>query len=271
MTILYATDNSVRAAGAGDVAASFAKAVREPLLVLHVADGRCDVEALDREVARLAQAAPEVKLALRVGDVISTILREAAELRPRMVVIGAQGESARAAFGTVASAVAARVEVPVLVVRDGERLVQFFSGRRPLRALVATSLDEGDVGARDALVELGRVGHVDALLMHCTAETAPAPDDAVHEVLRRSMLQRTGAPPHVRLEAVVLAGAGPAESLIRAAGERDIDVIVCGTEQRRGIEVLIEPSVSSRLARSASCSVMICPVPPDARADASAR
>jgi nucleotide-binding universal stress UspA family protein len=60
----------------------------------------------------------------------------------------------------------------------------------------------------------------------------------------------------VNLETVVLEGKPTAE-IVRFASENEIDLIVIGTQGKRGFERLLLGSVAEHVVRSAPCKVLV--------------
>ncbi len=54
----------------------------------------------------------------------------------------------------------------------------------------------------------------------------------------------------------------PAERILARAAEKGVDLIVCGSHQRRGLDHWILGSVSEKLVRQAQCSVLCVPLVP---------
>jgi nucleotide-binding universal stress UspA family protein len=60
----------------------------------------------------------------------------------------------------------------------------------------------------------------------------------------------------VNLETAILEGK-PAAEIVRFATEREIDLIVIGTQGKRGLERLLLGSVAEEVIRSAPCKVLV--------------
>lgn len=256
--ILFATDLSARSTLAGDVAAGRARATREHLVVLHVAEKGDDIDLLEREIGRL-EGAVDAELVVRIGSVIPTITAYAVEANSRYVVVGAQGLSARAVLGTVATALAAHLPMPILVVRAGERLVPFFDGKAQMRVVIPHSRDDTFIAARAALVELSRIGPIDAVVVHVPETHNPLGTEA-RRALERILPQSIGKLPGVDVRCIVREGAGDVgERLLGVVREVDAGLVLCGTHARRGLGRVFEGSIASILVRDACCSVLVAP------------
>lgn len=134
------------------------------------------------------------------------------------------------------------------------------------RILVAT---DGSANNRPALEEALRIGRACGSPVHAvyvadtgTLETGPA-DMMVGEaweILQREAEEALGRvrdmAAGVRLETVILNGK-PAGEIVKYARETGIDLIVIGTQGKRGIERLLLGSVAENIIRSAPCKVLV--------------
>ena len=60
----------------------------------------------------------------------------------------------------------------------------------------------------------------------------------------------------VRLETVILEGK-PAAEIVKYAREKAVDLIVIGTQGKRGIERILLGSVAESIIRAAPCKVLV--------------
>jgi nucleotide-binding universal stress UspA family protein len=81
------------------------------------------------------------------------------------------------------------------------------------------------------------------------------------ESARADLVATLAGLPHADVTGSVLTG-WPASEIRRRAAEDDAALLVCGTAARRGLDHLLEGSVSGALAADAPCPVVV--VPPDA-------
>jgi nucleotide-binding universal stress UspA family protein len=133
-TILHATDFSLHADAAFDVACRLARDAGARLVVLHVAQppvviyDECgnllaqpgDYRDVARERLDRAQAPGlEVQHRLEAGEVASAILRVASEIAADLIVMGTQGRAGldRLVIGSAAGTVLRQARCPVVVVR----------------------------------------------------------------------------------------------------------------------------------------------------------
>ena len=71
-----------------------------------------------------------------------------------------------------------------------------------------------------------------------------------------NMVKKEGKKMGVEVETLVVEG-NPAEEILIAAEERDIDIIVMGTLGRTGIQRLLLGSVAEKVIRHAPCPVFV--------------
>jgi nucleotide-binding universal stress UspA family protein len=259
MTIVCAIDFSAPATLAADLAARLARALGDELVLLHVAERGDDLTVLDREVERLSAVVP-TQLRVRQGPVVPAVEEQVAELRARYVVVGAQGVGERALLGTVATALASRSPVPLFVARAPEKLFGFLDRERALRVVLPHGRDDSFGAARDALIELSRLGPIAATLVHAPEVGGPLVPEAKAE-LAHDVRESVGPVPGVDVETCVVdQPGGVAERLVATIREQRPDLVVCGTHQRRGTARLVMGSVASALVRESPCTVLVAPL-----------
>lgn len=124
---------------------------------------------------------------------------------------------------------------------------------------------DGSENALRALEEALDVARPDTRITLVAAAQPPAPpgqalpagaegvEERLHELEdARRRLAELGRD----AEVVAVAGA-PADVLVAEAQKRDVDLIVVGRRGLNGAELLVMGSVSSKVARTAGCSVLI--------------
>jgi nucleotide-binding universal stress UspA family protein len=201
-------------------------------------------------------------LTVEVGSVAPTIVRRAAAEDATLIVLGL-GRHDRTArwLGTeTALRVAHLSHVPVLAVPASVTEL-------PRRALVG--VDFSDFSRRaveDAIPLLGEGAeiHLAHAVMFPTPEITGA-GDGWRERLREgaraefdTWIARLAHPPSLRLTPHVLEG-DPAEELLRTAERVGADLLVAGSHGMGFVGRFLIGSVSSRLLRGATCSVLISP------------
>src|SRR5690606_33423936 len=183
MAIVCGTDFSEHAERAARVAAAFARAVGEPLVLVHVVDlvalGWVDPSLTTRftEVAteRLADLATrlgndglEIETRALVGtpeDELATVAEERSALLLVVGVLGYRSEE-RWRIGSLATRLARSAPTPVLVVADAAPFEACARGERPLRVLVGADPSRSGEAAVGWLATLRRLGACDATLLH---------------------------------------------------------------------------------------------------------
>ena len=134
--------------------------------------------------------------------------------------------------------------------------------------LVATDLTDASLPAVEEAATLAKRFDATLHLLHVVTEpleetwTAFSPAaDYLAEVHRyeaeaaqglERLAARIGPQP---MEIAVRTG-DPADAILQYAKDHDIDLVVCGTHGRRGIDRLIMGSVAERVVRLAPCSVL---------------
>lgn len=283
MTIVAGTDLSPAAHPVVDVAAAVARARAETLLLVHAADGPVLAHHRARladEAERLRAAGTQVTAEVESGgvaEVLARTVRAAKIAEITLLVVGAQGRERRALLGTAATAALRRVAAPVLVVRSPERLAPLMDGARDgsrLRALVCVALDETERGVAEALRLLADTTAVDADVAHFHLIPEPAlpaiqaipatPGSAAkrHDLVRlasRDVVESLGPlPARVRTTPLVRDGYGRLDVHVGdLARERDVDIVVCGSHHRHGLDRLREGSVAEGVVKHAPVSVLV--------------
>jgi nucleotide-binding universal stress UspA family protein len=212
------------------------------------------------ELARgFAGSELEVETILREGKPWSEILDVARERGTDLICLGNSGHSAleRMLLGSSAENVVRRSDVPVLIVRD-----------RPLtgvrRILVPVDFDPGTkVAIRFALAKFPAAEisalHVVAPLPPANPVVGPLVPNlaAIREKIRR-LLDNSGA--REVTESVRLM-ADPAEAVLEAARETEVDLLVLTTHGRRGVKRAMLGSVAEKVVRHADRPVLVLPGP----------
>jgi len=296
LKILFATDGSEAAAEALRLLERLALAVDDAVRVVAVitqplpgatvgvdmATGAWEVLAdlQVREQALLEQAAAEaagqladrgltVSTELRHGDPAHEILQAAEAWEADLIAVGAQGLTGLERFllGSVAHNVAKHARRPVLVARAPAHDLQ--------RVVVATDGSEHAVHALRFAARLPLPAGTGCVVTHVVRPYAPFPgllptdraefEAAVREVNRQ---RHAAAEALTAGEAEVLTLSGkharpevregdPAEELLRMAESDGADLIVVGARGVSLIQGLLIGSVTDRLLKNASCSVLI--------------
>lgn len=282
--ILVATDFSERSDRALRRATLIAKRVEAALILVHVVDGDRPARLVASDEAAAWSVLEESAKTLRdhdgilaeslvrVDDVDAGVLAAAEETRAQLVVLGPHRSRLRDVFvGTTVERVVRRTRLPMLVA------VQTPSAPYG-RTLLALDLDDASKSAARAAVELGVFEHTDVIAFHSFAtmgkgmmQRAMMPKEDIDEhvdteralaVRRlRDLVDEVGLPPSGQRVAEHLGT--PVGSILETAAREDAQLIVMGTNQRKGFERLLIGSVTEDVIRHTRRDVLIVPIEPD--------
>lgn len=217
-----------------------------------------DIEAQRRRIDPAGERWP---VTFEEGDasrVIAGVARD--RLDPLIVMgLGHHGMIERMVGRELALDVVRQGAAPVLAVHPE-------MPRLPRYALAALDFSSASIeAARVALYLLGGSGTLYlAFVRPATAvplaEPAPweVPSEQMLRVLFGEVRRSLGAPVGVALEPVVLHG-DPTRALLSFAAEQGVELMAAGTHGYTMVERMLMGSVSTRLLRSADCSVVIAP------------
>jgi nucleotide-binding universal stress UspA family protein len=279
--ILVATDFSPRSDRALRRAAMIASASGAALTLLHVVDADRDRHLIDSErdaaSAVLADAAATLNnddgiaadWLVKVDDVDAGILSAAGEVAAELIVIGPQRKRLMDFFvGTTAERVLRRSTQPLLIAVG-------MPAAHHRSTLLALDLDEASKAAARKALEMGIFDHTKVVVMHAfdapaegmlkRAMNSPPDIERYVEAERQAaqdklwaLAKEIGLPPACR--AVVSLKGSPARAILEAAQEAKCDLIVLGTNQRKGFARVLIGSVAENVIRDARRDVLIIPV-----------
>ncbi len=290
MSIVFGTTLLADCELYAEVAARFAQRMNTQLRLVHVSqDSRAAIvlgtheehvlgpirASLQAEAARLAELTQvNVQTQLAAGEVARSLVSIAEYDLASILILGGESRSA-ALLGATAERTARASTVPVLALREPERLLAWLRRDRPLRVLVGADFNRPAEAARAFAMTLARLGPciVDVTLVVSPQEThkrlglpAPATEHVLSveatQTLHRE-LQRF-SPAHennVSLRLVPARGSADAH-LVSLADSEDFDMIVVGQRQRSLIEQLWYGSVARGVLRASPVSVACVPVGP---------
>lgn len=284
MNILLAVDGSEHARAAARLVRSLPLVAGSRVTVVGVLEprrppGRAALLAASDEAVHILTGRPvEVRTGLLHGDPGEELARFAAEIESDLIVVGAQGLHARLGIflGGVAQSVVENAPAPVLVVRAPHQEIR--------RVLLAY---DGSSHCRTAAEYLGRFPLPEGAqveVMHVLPERpvrsgpsagvparleAPPPTPQEDRLATRQAEDEDQAGRKLLAEAeAILKAAGieaqtrlaygePAEQLIQAASEGEVDLIVAGSRGLGALQGWLLGSVSRRLVHSAKGPVLI--------------
>lgn len=289
MSIVCGTDFSHNARQASEVAAALAGRMGQSLALVHVVDvlpigpeKHAPYEELGHrlqdEARRLADRfSVNVEPVVVPGSAHRKLMELASEHDASLIVLASLStETARWALGSVAERVAQASPVPVLVVRDAERLLNWLTTGRALNAMIGVDASATSRAALDFALSLRGIGPVDLVL---TQIAWPLAEYYHYGVAPLSSIDRL----HPELEALLvrdlkawtgeLRGEGAIRFSVRpglgrvdthlelAAREADADLVVVGTHQRAGVARIWQASVSRGVLHAAATNVVCVPRP----------
>lgn len=276
--LLVGTDFSPASDAALAAAAAIARKQGEDLLLTTVVEHSsaerimADVR-LERDAAELRRDFDiSVETSVLDGAPDRELLALAAERRPSLIVVGAQGASKRSRrLGSVAEELCQRAAMPVLVVRESDSFSAWSRDARPLQVLLGSGLGDASHSALDYVSAWPQLALTVAHVAwpygeHYRLGTAgPLPLDHLRPEVHRRLIDdlarwvgdRAGAKPP-RL--CVVPGWGRIDAhLAQLASEQEADLLVVGSHQRELGERLWHGSVSRSTIHEASGNVLCVP------------
>lgn len=291
MNITCGTDFSIHAAHAANVAAALAVRGKSTLRLLHGVEP-ASVEFLPKpavdqlrerlrrklvaEGNRLRASGAHVSESLAFGRPHEVLANDAEPAKSNLIVVSSIGHVApsRWLVGSVAEKTAQLAKVPTLVVRDHESLLAWLKGRRKLKVLVGYDFSASSDAALHWAASLKRFGVCRTVVAYVSWPPkeswrfgAGGPDlltengPGVRSLLERDLKERCAqvfgiGMPQLR----VVANWGQAEEkLIELAHAEAADLIVLGTNQRRGLNRFWLGSVSREILHRATTNVVCVP------------
>ena len=279
--ILLATDFSTRSDRALRRAVLLAGTHRAALTLVHVVDDdqpidlvRHQTEAARALLGQTAHSIGEVEgvpaeIVVTSGDPFAGILAIADEVETDLIVIGPHRRQFLDTFiGTTAERTIRRGSRPVLMTNSVPSGVY-------QRSLLAVDFDEASMGAMRQAEELGVLAETEILALHLfdaaalgmmkrAMEAGDAIETYVKEEERRARIELTSRLIGSGLEGarqILAPGQGSLAAMIRStADEMRADLIVMGTNQRRGIHRFLLGSVAQEVLLDASQDVLVVPL-----------
>lgn len=279
--ILVATDFSTRSDRALRRAALIAKRVEASLVLVHVVDAdrperlvaseRSEALSLLEETARTLRTGDGIgaEPLVEVDDVHNGILHAAEEVAADLIILGPHRSRLRDVFiGTTVERVVRRSRFPLLVA------VQTPSAPYE-KTLLALDFDEASKSAGRAALAMGIFEHTEVVVMHAfdtpaegmmrrSLETPAAVQDYVADERSIAVAKLHGLVRELGLPAsyqrVAAINGTPARSILESARSEDAQLIVLGTNQRKGFERLLIGSVTEDVIRDAHRDILIVPI-----------
>ena len=289
MTILCATDFSQPADDAVRIAFEIARKRGEKLLLWHAVQPQMGDPIAEYTEPQRAQAAArlesEAEWMREDGVTVTTeavigwpdqLLAAGMPDDTTLIVAGARGHARGThwVIGTVVERIARIATVPLLVVREAEKIRRWLSGDGKLDVIVATDLSAvADFALRRASIlkalgpcnlellyveypptEYARLGMGGPVVLH-------RPEPLIEDVLSRELSRRAqtvnlGGDVTTRTSRTV----GQTSAIIALeAGDMDADLVVVGAHQRKALSRLWHGSIAHGVLHSAETNVLVVP------------
>jgi len=194
----------------------------------------------------------------------NTILSEAEEYKPDLMVLGAHGPGPVREFflGTVAEKIVRHAPCPVLVMRKGE-----YQDGPYKRILLPVDFSEASKPAMECAIDLARHDGAEIHLLHVFQEVMPpsfyAAGDAFQwdpDLKDRCKASMNDLLSDFSLEGLIvkkLVREGKTcQTIVETAKDEKIDLIVMGTHGLSGLPHIFLGSVTERVLRRAECQVL---------------
>ncbi|MCP9448333.1 MAG: universal stress protein [Nitrospira sp.] len=208
-------------------------------------------------LARLArEAGVEAEPIVDFGVPDDCILRHLRQERATLLVMGTEGRTGwdRLRLGSTAQTLVRRADCPVLAVHGGVAgdVARQAARVKLNRIVVGTDFSSCARQAQRVAERLAQLANAMVVVVHVQS----IEDDGQQgwKRLDRTVqtLQRRG----VRAEGLCRSG-NPVETLVEEAGRWEADLVVVGTQGRRGLSRLMLGSVAEGVLRRAGCPVLV--------------
>ena len=284
MKILCGTDFSAQAERASRAALQLARRFGDTLILAHVLEPPTSnllelrgearafeealrgatTKALDDAAAALRSYGVSVETAILAGHPHEALTTLAKEIDARMIVLGSHGRHApwRWFVGSVAERTQRLADRPVLIVRENaEGLGEWASGRQTLRVVVGIDMSEASHAPVAFVKELRQKGPCKIDFVHVSRPFAFAPAGDVLSLLDRALREQVGEIQRAGdcSLRIVPNWNTDAETLAQFVSGEKADLVVVGTHQRRGLDLMITGSVAREMARLATAPVLTVP------------
>jgi nucleotide-binding universal stress UspA family protein len=253
--IVCGTDFSSLAEAACDLAHQVAQKQSLPCHLIHVAEDCGQAQAPLRAAAERLGAGVRVECQQGLPDEV--LAQRAEQIGAGLLVVGSLGRRSVTDWllGSTAERVVRLSKVPTLVVRQPERIMAWLAGERPLRLLLAVSLDGSVEPALRWIDSLSRLGPVESLAVQVAG--GPHLNDEWYRQESESLQRYCGwSPERCHVEVCQWS---VEEHLLHLAERQNSDLIVMGTRQRTGLERMWRGSVSMAVLRRSQVSVACVP------------
>jgi nucleotide-binding universal stress UspA family protein len=275
--ILIATDFSPWSESALRCAAAFAKRFQARLFVVHVISGSiyADVppellaEAKTRTIedtkakmdeirSRLEDLQPET--IIEQGPPSEVILRLAEEQSIALLVVGTQGHVRieRLLLGSVAEKIARQARCPVLITPESSLPYEEFKLKT---ILCPTNFSERSVAALRHAWQVAKAFSAHIILLHVVEDQGLDRADRISQRIKAEgpmsqLSSSLSAGDRSREAELAVEFGAPAERIIKAAGERNADLIVVSIQRDEPLIAHLPQDVTFLVAAQAPCPVL---------------
>ncbi len=297
MSIVFGTTLTPDNQLLGEVAARLAQRMNVPLCLVHVAEDLrapvvlgTDAEHvlgpvrthLEGEAERLrALTHADVRTKLVAGTAVTALVSVAETEHAHALVMGGVSVG-RSLLGATAERASRKSKVPVITLRDPERLLPWLRAERPLRVLVGVDFGRAAEAARVFAAGLGKVGpcEVEIVLVVSPDEAherlglppSPRNESGLVQEAQDALLRDLGrAAPNEERGVVlrVLSARGSADAhLVSLADQAAFDLVVVGQRRHSILEELWYGSVARGVLRASPVSVASVPAASSVKAAA---
>lgn len=280
-TILVATDFSARSDRALLRASLIARKTGASLVLAHAVDADQPDRLIEADRAAASDLLAEAAATLRnddgidadwlvtIADVHEGVLAAADEASADLIVIGPHRSRLKDVFvGTTAERLVRRSTRPLLIAVETP-------SAHHRTTLLALDFDEASKSAGREALAMGVFDHTEVVVMHAfdspgeglmrrsleqSADVDRYIEDEGDEAAGnlRDLLSELGLP--ASCQTVVSLKGTPASAILESARKVDADMIVLGTNQRKGFERALIGSVTEAVIRDARRDVLIIPV-----------
>lgn len=221
--------------------------------------GRDIQAALAEQVERVTTRA-DVQPRAVAGPPVAAVLQVAEEVDAGMIIVGSSrhGTFPLSLLGSTVRTLIRRSPVPVLMMRPDIPVV-------PRRILAATDLSSQSAEALAAGIDLGRAGGSDfevrlLMVINKSLLQLPLEQRLLDEVAGRELEEfaSQAAPGFERMTRMVRKGE-PVAEILAEAESWGADLVVMGTQGRRGVDRLLLGSVAEAIVRGAPSNVLVVP------------
>ncbi len=290
MKIICGTDFSTHASEAANVATALTARLRGTLSLVHVMDtSRYELPSkelmdylcgsrqakLKKEAERLRRQGAAIEEQFLQGSPAVSLVKTATDSDARLIVVSSLGQIAPSRWfvGSVAERTAQNASVPTLVVRNQKPLEAWARGQRTLNVVIGYDFSESGDAALRWTSFLNEIGPCRITVVYVAwppeagarfgagfDQPHPYYPSEVEKLLKRDLQEKCEEIlGKTKLRFRVAAGLGrPDPQLIEIAADEKADVIVVGTNQRRGLARL--GSVSRAVLHHAPLNVACIPI-----------